>query len=114
MSEAEEQTRATCAGTREAPALAVVNIRPLGGPRRTPTALVDVEIDGVTICFSYAHLRAGMWQVRSPRDQQNNPAFIAPDHLHDRIGQLVAEAVQEDEAVTRHLREWRKQRQAWP
>lgn len=108
---AEKQTRATCAPARDGEALVVLGVRVLGGDRRTPTAVVDVALDGVPVVFAYALLRRDVWEVRAPRDQQGEPALIAPDDLHDRIAEAVVGAVCADEAVSRQLREWRKRRQ---
>lgn len=107
----EAETARACAPARDGADLAVIGVRVLEGDRRTPTAVVDVQLDGVPVCFAYAVLRRDVWEVRSPRDQQGEPALIAPDDLHDRIADAVVGAVCADEAVSRHLREWRKRRQ---
>lgn len=90
--------------------LAVLAVRVPCGQGRTPLALVDVQIDGVPLTFTYAALRRDVWEFRPPADRDGRPAFVADDDLHDRVAAVVVEAVRADPLAAEHIRTWRKKR----
>jgi hypothetical protein len=78
--------------TREAPE--VVAVRPAPGERRTPLALVDVQIGPAVLTYGYALLRRNRCEVRPPVDADGNPAVRLSPALAAKVAQLVQEAAE--------------------
>ena len=90
------------APAREEPKVLRVRLAP--GDRRTPLALVDVQVGPVVVTFGYVRLRQQRWEVRPPKDATGAAALRLPPALERRVVAMVREAAEANPKVQKSFR----------
>jgi hypothetical protein len=89
---------------------AVVAVRLPKQVRRTPLALVDVQVGSVVATFACARLRRSGLEVWPPLDAEGEPGIHASTAVRDTIKQAVVVAAEADPLAREHLARWRQRR----